>query len=162
MHVTPEQLLANLEALDPTTLEAKLRSGGMTPEAAAIAHELLAARGVVVEAAPPAAPPPVARPEPPPAPLPGGRIVKAAFVLYLLFLLLCTVAVIGDPPWSRPGNGTWEGMIGSIATFGAGFPWTYLYFRSPFVSSNMTPFLLVALAGVVANVVLFTRYLRRT
>lgn len=165
MYVSADQLKANLEALDTQTLAAKVAAGVLTNDAQALARAILSSRGVAVDSLLPSATtaaPVWSTVQAAPARLPGRRLVRIAFGLYIVFLLLCSVVVAFDPPWSTPSNGTWTGMLGTLAAFAAGLPWTYLFIRALGYTSTSTHFVLMTLAGVGTNLTLFVMYLRRT
>lgn len=163
MYVRPEQLKANLEAMDSESIRAKVRSGRLTAEALEVANAVLAARGEAVQAGSHMVP---SRPKTAPnltrrANLRGWSIALVAFYSYLAFAVLCAVVVFADPPWATPSNGTWAGMLGGIASLAAGLPWTYLYLKTVGATAGGAALATVAGLGVSVNVVLFIGYLGR-
>ena len=122
MYLQPEQLRKNLQALDSETLIAKVQSGQLTADASAVAQAVLKERGVETTTA--SAPS-----------LPHGltnatqaSAQKSAagtlLVLYVAFVIVCVLVMFADPPWVKPANGSWQGMIGFLASLAAGAPWS--------------------------------------
>ena len=165
MHIRPEQLRANLEALDSEALRARLRAGKLTEAAREIANAVLVARGEPGEnpAVAPSLLAEVERNAPPVAkPLPGRPLALAALWLYVGLAILCTVVVFADPPWASPQGGSWKGMIGTLAAVTAGLPWTYVYLSGFMASNSVGVLIAVAALGVAVNLSLLAMYLRRT
>jgi hypothetical protein len=163
MHIRAEHLKANLEALDSESIRARVRSGKLTEQAVEIANAVLAARGQPVERGPDQVPLSKQVPRVPSrAPLPGRRIVVIAFGLYLALAFLCVVVIFADRPWVKPGNGSWEGMFGGLASLAAGFPWTYFFLRGFGATASGMSLAVAAFVGIIVNVLAFITYLRRT
>jgi hypothetical protein len=164
VYVDPDELRRNLEALDSATLQAKLQSGALTKEARAVALAILQARGITSGAeVPPAAPvTKLVRPAPLRTPLPGRTIAKVLFGLYVVFVLLCTFVVFMDPPWVPPRNGTWEGMIGFMASVAAGAPFSFVVLLTQAGHISDAQAVAANFGCVVLNLVLFVLFIRRT
>jgi hypothetical protein len=164
MHVSPEQLQSNLEALDSGDLLARVHSGALPDAALQVALGILKARGV--DAGPRAAVAPPALPTVPATaprkPWPGGSAVRVLLGLYVVFVVLCTFVVFMDPPWVPPRNGTWGGMIGFLASLAAGAPWSFLMLVTQADRLSQMQFVMVDFACVALNLVLFGMYIRRT
>lgn len=162
MYVRPEQLRQNLESLDSAQLQAKLLSGQLTSEARALTLDILAARGVAVDAAsvPPTSVALTQGPHSPPNPWPGRGVAKVVLALYGTLVVICSAIVFLDPPWVAPRPGTWEGMIGMLASEASGAPWSVWLLLN--LSKDMTPGQVVAMnfACAALNVGLLLAYIR--
>src|SRR5580765_6614100 len=121
MYVSREELTENLKGLDTASLREKLRIGGLTKDAKELILEELARRGSIGDDSNEVEPVDELEPVEQDFPSVGATLstrgrpfVKIAFVLYIVFVGLCALITIADPPWQTPSQGTWEGMLGGI------------------------------------------------
>ena len=164
MYIHPEQLRRNLEAMGSEALHAKAESGALTQDALSLALEILKSREFKASAESTKAPSgitvvPAVVPQ---TTLPGGTIAKVLLGLYVAFVCLCTLLVFLDPPWLKPSNGDWAGMIGLIASVASGAPWSILVLINQAGRLTETQFVAVNFGCVALNLVLFVIYIRRT
>ena len=163
MYVSREELTENLGRLDTANLRGMLRAGGLTKDAKEFILEELARRGSIGDVSNEVEPIEQGCSSVEATPLAQGRsFAKIAFTLYIVFVGICALITIIDPPWQTPAQGTWEGMLGGIATFGAGLPWTYLLASMAVYSASPMKFVALSWSCVVLNFVLFALYFRRT
>lgn len=164
MYIDPEELRRNLQAMDSATLQSKLQSGALTKEARAVVLEILQARGIAPDAQSLQAPPvtKLVREAALRTPLPGRTIAKVLLGLYVVFVCLCTFVVFLDPPWIPPRNGTWEGMIGFMASVAAGAPFSFVVLLTQAGRISDAQAVAANFGCVVLNLVLFVLFIRRT
>jgi hypothetical protein len=169
MYVSAEKLKEIYRDLDSPAIFEKLRTGGLTPEARELALAELATRKQAVA---PEDVAPVAAPVRAPVGGAGSQLaMRVLFVVYVVFLALCAVVLVADPPRGTQPHGSYDGMIGMIASAAAGLPWTFVgVFLLGAVPMANRLFLLLGEFGIVAlcwggaalNLVLFRRYFTRS
>lgn len=158
-YLDPDQLRRNLSALDDETLRARVAGGQLTPEAHAIALEVLKARKQDIGL--PLAPPVPACTDPVVDRPSYRHLVDRLLVAYLLLVIACAVVVMADPPWVAPHGGGWQGTFGYLAGLVAGLPWTIVAARTVMTGTAFS-FWTWTILAVVANLVGLAFLRRRT
>jgi hypothetical protein len=176
MLVSREQLEQNFRKLDSALIRGRLASAELSPEAREVALAELARREQAGEPVLSSSPlPPASSSSAASAPaasspaqallnaLPDRSVMKVLAGLYAVFVLLCLIVMLFDPPWVTSTHSIGTGMLGGVAALALGLPWdlVLINFLGAKAGGSMAAYLLVCLGGAGINVAFFVWYFRR-
>ena len=93
------------------------------------------------------------------------RFSVVALVAYFVLAGLAAFVGFYDPPGQTGCDVAWCGMIGFLAVFGAGLPWSLLVLLSPSLLASNTNAYWACWLCIALNIVLlslFARHMRRS